>query len=143
MAALTISSFIASDATGIATLLVNIVKPLLAGRSAFVFMVLMVFIGCIITNCINNVVTITLLVPISMTFLVVNGGSPLLMASLFAIILLQGVVMPAGSVLGALLHGNEEWLTAGLVYKYAILAEFVLACVVGFVGVPIGRILFG
>lgn len=120
LAALTISSFIASDATGIATLLVNIVKPLLAGRSAFVFMVLMVFIGCIITNCINNVVTITLLVPISMTFLVVNGGNPLLMASLFAIILLQGVVMPAGSVLGALLHGNEEWLTAGLVYKYAI-----------------------
>ena len=143
LAALTISSFIASDATGIATLLVNIVKPLLAGRSAFVFMVLMVFIGCIITNCINNVVTITLLVPISMTFLVVNGGNPLLMASLFAIILLQGVVMPAGSVLGALLHGNEEWLTAGLVYKYAILAEFVLAIVVGFVGVPIGRLLFG
>ena len=143
LAALTISSFIASDATGIATLLVNVVKPLLAGRSAFVFMVLMIFIGCIITNCINNVVTITLLVPISMTFLAVNGGNPLLMAALFAIILLQGVVLPAGSVLGALLHGNDEWLTAGLVYKYAIMAEFVLACVVSFVGVPLGRILFG
>lgn len=143
LAALTISGFIASDATGIATLLVGVVKPLLAGRSAFVFMVLMVFIGCVITNCINNVVTITLLVPISMTFLAVNGGNPLLMAALFAIILLQGVVMPAGSVLGALLHGNEEWLTAKLVYQYAILAEFVLACVVGFVGVPLGRLLFG
>lgn len=143
LAALTISGFIASDATGIAALLVNMVSPLLAGRSAFVFMVLIVFIGSIITNCINNVVTITLLVPISMTFLVANGGNPLLMASLFAIILLQGVVMPAGSVLGALLHGNDQWLTAGLVYKYAILAELVLATVVAFIGVPLGNLLFG
>lgn len=142
LAALTISSYIASDTTGIATFLVQLVSPMLAGRSAFVFMVIMVFIGAIITNCINNVVTITLLVPISMTFLATNGGNPLLMASIFAIILLQGVVMPAGSVLGALLHGNDEWLTAGLVYKYAILAELVLAVVVAFVGVPLGNLLF-
>lgn len=142
LAALTISNYIASDSTGIAKLMIDVVSPLLAGRSALVFMIIMVFIGAIITNCINNIVTITLLVPISMSFLAVNGGSPLLMAALFAIILLQGVVMPAGSVLGALLHGNDEWLTAGLVYKYAILAELVLACVVGFIGVPLGNWLF-
>ena len=142
LAALTISGFIASDATGIAKLLVQIVNPLLAGRSAFAFMVIMVFIGCIVTNCINNVVTITLLVPISMTFLAVNGGNPILMASLFVIILLQGIVMPAGSVLGALLHGNSEWLTPGMIYKYSIMAELVLAVVVGFIGVPLGNLLF-
>ena len=66
----------------------------------------------------------------------------MLMAALFAIILLQGVVMPAGSVLGALLHGNSEWLTPGLVYKYATLAELVLASIVAFIGVPIGMFLF-
>ena len=142
LAALGISSFIASPSTGITDLLIQIVNPLLAGKSAFVFMAIMVFIGSIITNCINNVVTVTLLVPISMSFLAINGGSPMLMAALFAIILLQGVVMPAGSVLGALLHGNSEWLTPGLVYKYATLAELVLASIVAFIGVPIGMFLF-
>lgn len=102
----------------------------------------MVLIGCIITNCINNIVTLTLLVPISLSFLTANGGNPLLMCALFAIILLQGVVMPAGSVLGALLHGNDEWLTPTLIYKYATLFELVLAIVVSLVGIPLGNFLF-
>lgn len=142
LAALTSSSFIASPSTGISDLLIQLVNPLLAGRSAFVFMALMVLIGCIITNCINNIVTLTLLVPISLSFLTANGGNPLLMCALFAIILLQGVVMPAGSVLGALLHGNDEWLTPTLIYKYATLFELVLAIVVSLVGIPLGNFLF-
>ena len=62
--------------------------------------------------------------------------------SLFAIILLQGVVMPAGSVFGAMLHGNTEWLTGGLVYKYGTLMEIVLALIIGFIGVPVGNLIF-
>lgn len=142
LAALTISGLLVSPETGISTAMVEVVKPLLAGRSAFVFMVIMVFLGCIITNCINNVVTITLLIPVSATFLAINGGSLTLMASLFTIMLLQGIVMPAGSVLGALLHGNSSWLNPKDIYKYAIMLELVLASVVAFIGVPLGNLLF-
>lgn len=142
LAALTIAGLITSPATGISTLLINIVSPLLDGKSAVVFMAIMVVAACIITNCINNVVTVSLLMPITLGFLAVNGGSPLLMASLLAIMCLQGVVMPAGSVLGALLHGNTEWLSAGGIYKYSILAELVLAFVICIVGIPLGNILF-
>lgn len=142
LAALTIAGLITSPATGISTLLINIVSPLLAGKSAAIFMAIMVVAACVITNCINNVVTISLLMPISLGFLAVNGGNPLLMASLLIIMCLQGVVMPAGSVLGALLHGNTEWLSAGGIYKYSIMAEIVLAAVICLVGVPLGNILF-
>lgn len=142
LAALLISNYIANESTGISALLVEWVSPLLAGRSAFIFMVIMIFIGAVVTNCINNFVTVALLIPISIPFLAVNGGNPLVMATLFAVILLQGVVMPAGSVLGALCHGNDEWLTPGLVYKYATMGELILAIVVSFVGIPVGNFLF-
>jgi len=142
LAALTIAGLITSPATGISTLLIDIVNPLLAGKSAAVFMAIMVVAACVITNCINNVVTVSLLMPISLGFLAVNGGSPMMMASLLIIMCLQGVVMPAGSVLGALLHGNTEWLNAGGIYKYSIMAEIVLAAVICIVGIPLGNILF-
>ena len=142
LAALTIAGLITSPATGISTLLIDMVNPLLAGKSAAVFMAIMVIAACVITNCINNVVTVSLLMPISLGFLAVNGGSPLMMASLLIIMCLQGVVMPAGSVLGALLHGNTEWLSAGGIYKYSIMAEIVLAAVICIVGIPLGNILF-
>ncbi len=142
LAALTIAGLITSPATGISTLLIDIVNPFLAGRSAAVFMAIMVIAACIITNCINNVVTVSLLTPISLGFLAINGGSPLMMASLLIIMCLQGVVMPAGSVLGALLHGNTDWLSAGGIYKYSIMAELVLAAVICMIGIPLGNILF-
>ena len=142
LAALTIAGLITSPATGISTLLIDIVNPFLAGRSAAVFMAIMVIAACIITNCINNVVTVSLLTPISLGFLAINGGSPLMMASLLIIMCLQGVVMPAGSVLGALLHGNTDWLSAGGIYKYSIMAELVLAAVICMFGIPLGNILF-
>ncbi len=142
LAALTIAGLITSPATGISTLLIQIVNPLLEGRSAAIFMAIMVVAACIITNCINNVVTVSLLTPITLGFLALNGGNPMLMASLLVIMCLQGVVMPAGSVLGALLHGNTEWLSASGIYKYSILAELVLAFTICVVGIPVGNILF-
>lgn len=50
--------------------------------------------------------------------------------------------MPAGSMLGAMCHANEEWLTPSLVYKYATIGEIILAIVVSFVGIPVGNFLF-
>ena len=82
------------------------------------------------------------MVPISLAFLATNGGNPAVMAALFCMVLYQGIVMPAGSVFGALLHGNTEWLSSALIYKYATLMEIVLALILALVGVPVGNFIF-
>ena len=140
--ALAISSLLTSPATGISTLLTDVLAPMVAGRSATMFMILMVLIGIVLTNCINNIVCITLMVPISLTFLAINGGNPAVMVALFCMVLYQGIVMPAGSVIGAMLHGNTEWLSSGLIYKYSSLMEIVLALVIALIGVPVGNFIF-
>ncbi|MED9781304.1 MAG: SLC13 family permease [Peptococcaceae bacterium] len=140
--AMVISPMITSESTGISVLLTNILNPLVEGRSAAVFMAIMIVFGIILTNCINNIVCCTLLIPISVTFLSLNGGNPAVLVSLFCMALTQGVAMPAGSAVGAMLHGQTEWLTSTMVYKYAFVMEVVLAVVMSIIGIPIGNILF-
>ncbi len=141
--ALAISSAIVSEGTGISILLSQLVKPLLDGRSAFLTMAILVALSIIITNCINNIVTLTILTPIAFSYLQAANGNPIIIVALFVLCCLQGVVMPAGSVCGALLHGNTSWLKSQMVYRYAILGEIVVMIVVVLVGIPMASWLFG
>lgn len=135
-AALTISTFITAPATGITEFLKTVFTPLLADKPVIVFLAILTVIGCIITNCLNNVVTYTILIPVSMAFAGAYGVNPQILVAIFAIVLYQGLVLPSGSILGALLHANKEWLTAKQIYIYASLGELLLAAVTIFV-IPI------
>lgn len=141
-AALAISNGITGEGTGVVDLLRNVFGPVLDGKSMFVFLAILIIIGCVLTNVMNNIVTYTLLIPLSLPFAEACGAPEQLIVGILAIILCQGVVLPSGSVMGALLHANKEWLTTGMIYKYAIIFELVLALVCIFIGVPVGSKLF-
>ena len=140
--ALTLSSAIVSADTGIAVLLSQMFAPLLSGQSFVVVVAILVALGTVITNCINNVVTFTLITPIMFTYVSALGGDPVVAIILLIFTTLQGVVMPAGSILGALMHGNIEWLKGGMIYKYGTILEIALIVVVIVVGLPLATVLF-
>lgn len=141
-AALAISNGITGEGTGVVELLRNIFGPVLDGKSMFFFMSILIIIGVVLTNIMNNIVTYTLLIPLSMPFAAVCGVPEQLIVALLAIVLCQGVVLPSGSVMGALLHANQEWLSTSMIYKYTIVFEIALAIVCILIGVPVGNILF-
>ena len=141
--ALYLSSLVVSESTGLSLLLQNVLAPLLAGKSLFILMAMMIVIGMVLTNIINNFVCLSLFVPLGMTFVVANGGNPVPLVVLFCGILCLGCVMPAGSVGGAIMHGDEEWLTAGLIYKYATLIVLCVTICYIVVGIPVANILLG
>lgn len=140
-AALAISNGITGEGTGVVDLLQSIFGPVLDGRSMFAFMAILIVVGLVLTNIMNNIVTYTLLIPLSLPFAATCGVSEQLIVAVLAIILCQGVVMPSGSVMGALLHANQEWLTTSMIYKYAVCFEIALAFIAIFVGIPVGSIL--
>lgn len=140
--ALTISGAIVGKGTGISELLDMMMAPLLSGRSPIAIAAILVALSCVITNCINNVVTITILTPIAYSYMTAAGGEPLVIIALMTFICLQGVVMPAGSVCGAMLHGNVEWLKPGMIYKYATFGELVVIITTIIVGIPMAMLLF-
>ena len=106
-AALAISTAITAEGTGVSPFLKMIFNPLLANKTAFIFLFILTFIGVIVTNCLNNIVTMTLLIPTSLAFAGAYGVSQQILVALFAIILYQGLVLPSGSILGALLLASS------------------------------------
>ena len=43
---------------------------------------------------------------------------------------------------GAMLHGNDEWISSKSVYKYGLILEGVVALCIAVVGIPIGPAIF-
>ena len=105
-------------------------------------MAVFVGVGCLVTNAINNVVCVNIFVPIGAGMVASVGGDANVLASLLCPILYLGLVLPSGSVVGGLMHGNVEWLQTKSIYKYATIGCCIVVfwCVV--VGIPLGNFLF-
>ena len=140
--ALQVSSKLTDASTGVSALLTNLLAPITSIPSPMVSMALLLFIGLVLTHIINNIVAITIMVPIGVTLLSNISYRPDAMISLMCLVLLQGLIMPSSSMAGAMLHGNDEWISSQSVYKYGTILELVLAVVVSFVGVPLAQVIF-
>lgn len=138
--ALAISNFITADETGIMPTIVSTLNPLMEGKSAFAITLLFVVIGLITTNFINDVVTCVVLYPIAAQFILDAGGSEMLFAILFSQVTIQGCFMPSGSYVGAMFHGNREWMHSKDVFKWVAIMEVFLLGVLLIVAI-IGNIM--
>ena len=112
------------------------------GKSALAITLLFVAIGLIMTNFINDVVTCMVLYPIGAQFILDAGGSIMLFAILFAQVTIQGCLMPSGSIVGAMFHGNAGWMKPKDIFFYVAIMEIVLLVVLllaallgGFLGI--------
>lgn len=140
--ALTMAGQLTSPATGIFTLLTDMLTPLTKIGSPSVVLALFMIVGIIITNIINNIVCATILIPVGVALCSIIDINPALMVALFCMVLQQGIVVPSGSVFGAMLHGIDGYISSKSVYKYGTILEIVLALLIAIVGVPLGNLLF-
>jgi len=136
--AILIAGYLTGDGMGIIPTLTTLVDPILGGRSPLMILTFSIILCLIMTNLINDMVTMIVLFPICASFYVAVGGPVELMAYLFVPAMAQGMFMPSGSMNGALVHGNREWLTSGEAYKYLAIQE---GCVI--VVMTIASIVFG
>ena len=141
-AAWTLAAALVADSVGISATIKLGLTPFLAGKSAWVFCIICLFAGVCITNCINNAVTMTLLIPITMGFVAMNGINPCVLVSLFVVVLTQGAILPSGSPLGAMMHGYREWLRPKDIILYAGIFVFTLTAVAALIGYPLGCLIF-
>lgn len=141
--ALLVSNKLTDASTGVSETIVVLLRPIMNLDSPYLSMALLMIVGIMLTNVINNIVCITLMVPVGVSLVSNISADPAVMITLFCLVLLQGIVMPSSSMFGALLHGNTERLTSKGIYKYATVLEIVLGVLIGFVGVPIANFIFG
>lgn len=128
-AALGISSNLTADNTGIIATIVNNIEPLMADKSPLVLTLIFVAIALVMTNFINDAITVIILYPIAAQFITGAGGSEMLLAILFSQAAIQGVLMPSGSIAGAMLHGNSQWMKSKEIFFYVSIMEVIVLCV--------------
>lgn len=127
--ALAISGFLTADGIGILPTIVSFLDALMAGKSALTITLLFIVIGLVMTNLINDMVTTIVLYPIAAQFIIGAGGSVMLFAILFAQVTVQGCLMPSGSVIGAMFHGNTAWMKSKDIFQYVAVMELVVLVV--------------
>ncbi len=118
--AMTLASAISGE-TGINQLFAQLLGPILDGRGTVLFFVLIIAVGLILTNIINNVVVGLILVPIICTFSESMGFSPEILVVTICILLNVTFFLPSGSPIAAFLHGNTEWVSSKECQKYSLL----------------------
>ena len=97
------------------------------------------------TNAVNNVVCVNIFIPIGAALLLGIGGGAehvSLLCSLLAVVLYLGLMVPSGSVVGALMHGNNDWLQAKNIYLYAGIGCLIVTIICCAVGIPLGMMMF-
>ena len=140
--ALLVSGKLTDASTGIPTVLSNILMPITSIESPVLSVAILMIIGIVLTNIINNIVCITIMVPVGITLLQNVDYNPAAMITLFCLVLLQGIVLPSSSMAGAMLHGNSEWISPKNIYKYGCILELIVALAVAVVGVPLAPVIF-
>lgn len=141
-AALLLASLISSADTGISATVVTALNAMIGSLGLFGVMAIFVGFGCFVTNAINNVVCVNIFVPIAAAMVVGMGGDANVITALLLMVLYLGLVLPSGSVIGAMMHGNSEWIQTSSIYKYASIGCAVVVLVCLFVGIPLGNMLF-
>lgn len=126
--AMCISNYLTADEMGVVQSIVSALDPLLEGNSAFAVTIIFLALGLICTNFINDAVTLMIMFPIAAQFVSDSGGSVMLLSIIFGQAVIQGCLMPSGSAMGALLHGNAKWLKSKDVFLYIGILEL---CVIG------------
>lgn len=123
---------IGSEATGILPFLSGVLQPLFGPMNQFTFAIVAVIFATLCTNILDNGVTAFLAIPILYAVSVTNGFDILPIMALLIQTTLFGLVLPSSSPAAAMLYGNEEWLSRGLIVRNTLWLEglFVVICVI-------------
>lgn len=137
-----LSTILTADETGITPFLLNILGPVFAGKSIFVFLAIAVATAVFITNfAVNNIVG-AILLPVFFPFAITLNIAPLALTSLLVYTCHFALLTPAASPMAALMHGNSEWVKSKDIYKYGfliVISSYVVSCIAG---IPYALFLF-
>lgn len=141
-AALTLAGGLTSDLSGIKPMLMEMILPILGGKSAFVFCAVFMIVALVLTNLINNIVVSAIMIPILYTFSLEMDFNPIAMVAVFIYVCNMAILLPSSSPSGAMIHGNREWISGGNAIKYGLIAMVLTAILAVIVGIPLAEILF-
>lgn len=134
----TLAAALADDAVGVVPTIVDFFEPFFAGKSASIFVILVLFCGMVMTNFINNSVCFSIVIPLAMSFAPIANVNPVALFTLLVPTLTVGIVLPSGSPLGAVVHGYTAWIKSYDAMRYGAFYVITFMLISGIIGYPLG-----
>lgn len=136
-AAIVLASALTGEATGIPATLAGILMSMFSDFSPYLFTVVIVLATMVLTNVINNMVVLSLFVPIVATVAPAIGVNvhavyPLLVSASYL-----ACMAPSASPQSAILHANTEQMESRQIVKCSLVSMVVSGAVYALVGVPL------
>ncbi len=136
------TSLLMNDATGIKTFLLTIMQPLLAHCSGFTLLILLLLLGTVMTNFMNNMVVGFMLIPILVAIsstIEVNVVAGVLM---IIVACNAAFLTPAASPAAAMLFAKKDWLHGQDIVKIGAISIVILLVLGSTIVFGLGSLLF-
>jgi sodium-dependent dicarboxylate transporter 2/3/5 len=113
-----------------------------SGLSGFVIMFVMITVIIILTNFLNNIPVVMLLLSVGIPMASSIGLNPLSVALLITLAGEMAFATPSAFGIIAFIYG-DEWAEPKRIFKYGLVMMLWSIAVVSLIGIPLARVLFG
>lgn len=142
VASFPVASAFKSDAAGIVATIMNVVTPVVSNMSPIVFIVSIVVIFGIVTQFTHNLVLMLVFTPVFAQLCLTINFPPELFVIIFATTCCLAMVTPGSSAIGAMMHGNTDWVSGKNIYLSATLTVLLAFAILLLVGLPVGFLIW-
>lgn len=136
-----LSAAVANPDAGILGFISTQLALIFDGMNPYLFTILIILVGSIITQFANNAAIIMLVMPIMYTFAIQLGANPLVLTVLCAFNLNNAFCTPAASGPAAMIYANRDWIPSRDAYLMGF-AIFFINMLVTIIGLPLAELFF-
>ena len=134
-AALSIADAMAAESTGISAWLVELITPVVQGKSPLVLTAVMCVVGI-------NIATAAMLTPIAYSVGIACGANPAALAVCVLLATNMGMATPPASAPAAIVHGEKEWIPGSDAVKYGLVCCGITLVLILAVIFPMANVMF-
>ena len=116
----------------------NGILPIITQMSPVIFIITIIVVFGIVTQFIHNLILMIVFTPIIAKVCLTIGFPPELFVCIFATVTNMALVTPGSSVMGAMMHGNTQWVSTKNVYLGSTAIVVLALGILIIAGIPIG-----
>ncbi|MEE0510528.1 MAG: SLC13 family permease [Peptococcaceae bacterium] len=132
---------LSNEATGVPTFLIQVLTPVLGGRSETAFVAIMFTFALILTNFANNAAMAVVLMPVVLNFSNQLGINPMPVATGVILMVFVAMLTPAASPHASMMHGMHAIYDKKDIYRIGIPICIGVLILYIFIGYPLAKML--
>lgn len=137
-----LSAAMEAEETGVMDSILGWLSATLSGFSGTMFLVVVVLLFLTVTQFTNNMLLMTIFIPVLSKLGLDYGIHPFVIANLIHLSAQSAFLMPGSSSQAAMIYGNTEWVSKSAAFKYDVGYIVIAYIVLIGLGIPLAQLLF-